>query len=92
MLTVEFTERAIASFGKIEKGKAKRIVDKLTWLAEHPAPQTVLAVVKNTPPELAGVYRLRVGNYRVILWLEEDKIIVYDIGHRSKIYEILNRC
>ncbi len=91
MLNVEFTDRAVASLGKIEKEKAKHIVDKLTWLAEHPAPHKVLAIVRNTPSELAGVYRLRVGVYRVILWLEENKIIVYDIGHRSKIYEILGR-
>jgi len=38
--------------------------------------------------ELAGLYKLRVGDYRVIyevLW-EEETIVIHAIGHRREIY------
>ena len=39
--------------------------------------------------ELEGydnVYRFRVGNYRVKMWIEDDKCIVFDLEKREKAY------
>jgi mRNA interferase RelE/StbE len=33
-----------------------------------------------------NVYRLRVGDYRIIFELERDLFNVYDVGHRKDIY------
>lgn len=33
-----------------------------------------------------NVYRLRVGDYRIIFELERDLVNVYDVGHRKDIY------
>ena len=33
-----------------------------------------------------NVYRLRVGDYRVIFELEGDTITIYDIGNRKDVY------
>ncbi len=38
--------------------------------------------------DLAGLYKLRVGDYRVIyevLW-DEETIVIHAIGHRREIY------
>ena len=36
-----------------------------------------------------GVFRYRIGNYRIICEIQEEKVIVLvlDIGHRKNIYE-----
>ncbi len=39
--------------------------------------------------DLAGLYKLRVGSYRIIYEILEGEnlIIIHAIGHRSKIYK-----
>ena len=39
--------------------------------------------------ELAGKWRYRVGDYRIIADIVDDKIIIYvlEVGHRKNIYE-----
>ncbi len=31
-------------------------------------------------------YRLRIGNYRILFEVEDDKIIIYRIRHRQSVY------
>ncbi|MBC8254135.1 MAG: type II toxin-antitoxin system RelE/ParE family toxin [Ardenticatenia bacterium] len=33
-----------------------------------------------------GTYRFRVGDYRVIFDVEDDKVIILRVGHRRDIY------
>jgi len=32
-------------------------------------------------------YRIRVGNYRILLVIEHDKTYVYDVSNRENVYE-----
>lgn len=38
---------------------------------------------------LAGLWRLRVGDYRVLLDIQRDELVIValDVGHRSSIYD-----
>ena len=38
--------------------------------------------------ELSGLFSLRVGDYRVIYWINEKEGIVWliDVGHRKRVY------
>jgi mRNA interferase RelE/StbE len=63
----------------------ERILRKIRWLAENfdqitPQPLT---------GDLAGFFKLRVGDYRVLydFNLEEKIITIVQVGHRSEIYE-----
>jgi len=38
--------------------------------------------------EFKGVYKLRVGDWRVIYTVEGDSIVVQGIGHRREIYRL----
>lgn len=42
--------------------------------------------------ELAGLYRFRINNYRLITKIEEKKLIIFalGLGHRSQVYKIQN--
>ena len=60
-----------------------RLVTALRDLAENPRPTGCL---KMTGPE--GFYRVRVGGYRIIYQILDDRllVLVVDIGHRRDIY------
>ena len=81
---VRFLEPATRDLTKLDKSIAQRTIKKLLWLAEN------LENIKPEPlsAELAGFYKLRVGNYRVIYEIlhEEKSVIVHAIGHRREIY------
>jgi mRNA interferase RelE/StbE len=78
---VRWTESSLKQLGKLDKSVAKRIVDKMEFISEDP-----FAHVQKLSG--LGLYRLRVGDYRVIMSIERGKMIVFvlEVGHRSVIY------
>ena len=78
---VQWTVTADRQFGKLDKSTKKRIVGKLDSIQDNP----FLYVTK-----LVGfnAYKLRVGNYRVILGIEKKNLVVLilKVGHRKNIY------
>lgn len=40
---------------------------------------------------LAGLWSLRVGDWRVIFGLRDDEVLVLKIGHRKDVYEQIDR-
>jgi mRNA interferase RelE/StbE len=44
---------------------------------------------KRLKGKLAGDYSLRLGNYRIIYTVKNERLIIYiiDLGHRSEIYK-----
>jgi mRNA interferase RelE/StbE len=85
MFQVEFTEVAQSDLSRLDKPMAQRVLKKLRWLAEN------FDVV--TPEALTGqwqgVFKLRVGDYRVLYTsdLEKQKIIVRFVRHRREVYK-----
>lgn len=77
--------KAIDGLLRIDKPIAKRITNKLTWFSEN------VEVVELMPLhiKLSGLYKLKVGAYRVIYKLNQSEkvIIVHKIGHRRDIYK-----
>jgi len=69
---------------QLDKVMARRIVRRLQWL---------LANLESITPvplkgSLAGLFKLRVGSYRVLYEVlrDEQVIVVHMIGHRRDIY------
>lgn len=77
------------SFSKISGGDQKRIVEKLEHLAAHP--EIIGAAMKNLPPDLRGLHKVRVGGWRIFFWADHQKqeIVPYDIDWRDKAYKHL---
>ena len=75
---------ALATVGTNDKPEARRIVQRINWLAAN------LGTVKpeTLTGDLAGFNRLRVGNFRVIYEVldTEQILLVHAIGHRREIY------
>jgi mRNA interferase RelE/StbE len=81
-----FTDKALKSLKSISKGDAIKILGKLEELAYNPRVTANVKKLRNHP---LAIYRLRVGDYRVLFDKEDTLRIIeiIDIGHRKEIYE-----
>jgi mRNA interferase RelE/StbE len=76
-----FTDKAKKQLEKLEKVNQERIIKSLERIRIRP--ETHITKLVGDP-----AYKLRVGDYRVILEIEKDILIilVLMIGHRKNIY------
>jgi len=79
---VIWSEKSVKQLEKIDKKNAQKIYDLVLDCAKDPF-RAVMRLT-NSP-----FYRLRVGNYRVILDLQQKKMIIFvvETDHREKIYK-----
>ncbi len=82
--TVEYEPEAVVNMEKMTVVMRERIAKKIEWLAEN----IDQIIPEQLTGNLAGYYKLRVGDYRVIYDLinEEKVLIISKVGHRSEIY------
>jgi len=82
MYSIEFSIKAKDQFLKLPSKIKKRVLSVLERIRIRP-----YSFVK----KLIGspYFRLRVGDYRVILNIEKNKLIIYviELGHRKNIYK-----
>lgn len=82
---IEFIQGVEKPFSKLPKTVQKRIA---TFLDEVASLEDPRSRGKALTGSLSGLWRYRVGDYRIICRIKNDVLTVYviDIGHRSKIY------
>lgn len=83
---VEFTEQAIKELKKMDKQDAALItgwIRKNLQGCSNPRQQGKALTANHS-----GEWRYRVGNYRLLAEIQDEKVIILilTIGHRSKIY------
>jgi len=83
MYSIEFTKTAEKELYKLEKNIQIRIINTLERLRIKPTTCDTKKLI-----EISG-YRLRVGDYRIIFDINEEKLIILiiEIGYRKKIYK-----
>jgi mRNA interferase RelE/StbE len=84
MYRVRVLAAATKELGKLDKSVARKIAERLNWLAEN----LKSVHLQTLTGEFEGLFKLRVGDYRVVYELihSEQMIIVHVIGHRREIY------
>lgn len=84
MYTIEFTRRAKKEFAKIPSQFQKQIRNKLDAMANNPRAAQQVKALKGEE----GAYRLRVGDYRIVYYMENDRlvIVVVTVAHRKEVY------
>ena len=82
---VEVSAPAQKSLRKLGKGEAERITRALLEIAALGDPRLRGHILVGG---LAGLWRYRVGDWRVICWIEDERLVVLvvTIGHRREIY------
>ena len=84
--SVELTPRAEKALKRLDHSVRKRVVDKLQEIQGSDDPRDVLKPMRGP---LTGMFRLRVGDYRVIIDIQDERcvILALDVGHRSTVYD-----
>lgn len=85
-MRVEFSAKAKKEFLKLDKPVQKQIQTFIIKLQNVQDPRSSgKALVGN----FAGCWRYRVGDYRLVCYIEEEKILitVLRIAHRKEVYK-----
>ena len=82
-------EKILHKLAKKDRSLMVRIDKALLTLTENPTPSNS----KHLVGEIANLYRLRVGDHRIIYQVKGDKLIilVVHVGHRKDVYRYLKR-
>jgi len=82
MYEVKLTDLALKELHKLERDVQNRIVKTLERIRIRPQAYVTKLVGLST-------YRLRVGDYRVIMEIDNNQlfILVVEIGHRKNVYD-----
>ena len=84
MYRVRLLDTASKDLAKLDKPLARRIIERVHWLAKNVADADLEALTG----DFEGLFKLRVGDYRVVYELihGEELIMIHAIGHRREIY------
>ncbi|ANU28268.1 type II toxin-antitoxin system RelE family toxin [Planococcus versutus] len=87
MYTVRFSEVALKKLKKMDRYQASLLVgwiEKNLNNCDDPRTQGKALVANHK-----GKWRYRVGDYRILALIEDEKIVItiIDVGHRKDIYE-----
>ena len=87
MYKLLFLTSAKKEFKKLDSVAQKLIKEKLILLSKDP--DSVKNNIKALHGEYKGKFRLRVGDYRVVLQKRDDTLIItiISVGHRKDIYK-----
>jgi len=82
---VYFSPEAEDSLGRLDKQVAQRVLNRIRWLSQHIENVNHKALTGS----LRGIFKLRVGDYRVLYELKHNAatLTIRFIGHRSEIYK-----
>lgn len=86
---IEFTPSADKAFRKLPKNAQKIARARIDALADDPRPPFAIPLRWG----LKGLWKIRIGDYRVAYTVEDEKLIVLvvGVGDRKEIYPILER-
>lgn len=89
--TIEFVPAAAKELKKLGKPEARRIVATLEMrIAALDDPRAVGSALTS---DLGGMWRWRIGNYRVVARIEDERItiLVVRVAHRREVYRQARR-
>ncbi len=87
---VEVGPRASGQLSELDPAVGSAVERKIIWLAQSAAVMIHRRLV-GMPDDLAGLCKLRVGDWRILYWIyHAEKIVrIYRIQHRSEVYRDL---
>lgn len=83
MCTYEFTPSGLRELKNLSKDIQRKIITKLDFFIVSGKPLSFAQHLINYD---IGQYRFRIGDWRVIFDVEDEKLVIHAIGHRKEIY------
>jgi mRNA interferase RelE/StbE len=81
-MEVELTNKAIRQYERFNEPVLSRINDAIDKLELEP-PEGDIKELKGRP----GVYRVRIGDYRILYTIENSCIVIFKIASRGQVYK-----
>jgi mRNA interferase RelE/StbE len=84
---IEFDPKALHDLEALDRQEARRVLRFLhERLASRDDPRTIGEALQGS--RFAGMWKYRVGNYRLVCEIQDDKVtvLVVRIGHRREVY------
>jgi len=83
--SVRLLKGATRDLERLDNSTGRHITHRISWLSQNMDSVRPVAL----KGELAGLYKLREGDYRIIYQVltKEKIIIIHGIGHRKEIYK-----
>lgn len=78
------TPDALRDLQKFSRDVQRRIINKLNFYSRYPNP---LVFARQLTNAIAGKFRFRIGDYRIIFNVIQNKMIIHAIGHRREVYK-----
>lgn len=82
---VEFDKQAIKDLNKLDPPVAARVIKNCSNLYRDPIRGPNISPLKLKP----NIYRLRIGDYRVVYLVEGQRVVIKYVKHRREIYRDL---
>ena len=79
---IEFTDKAFEGLESLKAVVRERVFKKVRWMNENFDDIKHQGLSSN----LSGLFKLRIGDYRVIYSFDDDFITIHQVGHRRDIY------
>ena len=79
---IEYDPKALKQLRKLNKHEAGKILDGIEQYASDP----IKTKIKKLKTPFEGAYRLRIGDYRVVFYEEENLMLISQIAHRKQVY------
>jgi mRNA interferase RelE/StbE len=76
-----FAKEALKNLKKLDRQSQIRVLKEAKTLVVNPT------AGKQLVGRLSELRSLRVGNYRVIYQIDNQKVVIRAIGHRKKVYD-----
>lgn len=85
-MKIIFSDEAEAQILKLDKPVRLRILDYMAEVAKLENPRSRGKILVH---DLRGLWRYRVGDYRVLCRIKDKELVVtvVEVGHRSKVYD-----
>lgn len=82
MGSVRWSTRALEALDALDPPTKGRILYKINWIKEY------IAHIAHQPlhRELIGLYKARVGDYRIVYSIKGNIMTIEGVGHRRDIY------
>jgi mRNA-degrading endonuclease RelE of RelBE toxin-antitoxin system len=87
---VEIGDKADTQLAQLDPAVGVTVERKIRWIAENAAHMVHHRLV-GMPDDLAGLCKLRAGDYRILYWVHHPQkaVRIYRIQHRSEVYRQL---
>jgi len=79
---IQYDPKAVKQLQKLDKSIAAKILDGIEEFSSNP----ILTKIKKLKTPFDGAYRLRIGDYRVVFYQEDELMLISRVAHRKQVY------